>query len=471
MTLGAIEELKACQLILLRTSVHPGVSELLNSGLIAHAVVLAFDPLYQQADDFGRLYEEISGRISRLLAPDEAPWSVQVADLQVLWAAGPLSDDAVKRIGYVTPGSPNVAERTVELLLERHGNDVGVSASMSFVDMAFARMGIDPFQVGVTLVDSAEFCAHSDRYRGAILLSQVWNPHLAQEVLDIVGSSDAEVDVTYLFHLGTIDERVVCRPSHDLAGLEFDHLTSLYVGDFTASASAAFLGLVEVVARLRRECPWDQKQSHASLGKHLIEESYEVIDAIESLVLAGLGTSIDPNESSPVDGELQFLGDELAGELGDLVVQVLFHAVIGAEEKLFDLRFVFETITAKLIRRHPHVFLGLEVAGVDEVLSNWESIKRTEKAISEPAQGVPTSLPALLFSAKVLRKAGAFGYVTPPEEELRSLIASKALDIDDADSLAELVFRSAELARFLGIDLEAELRALALRFSSRLREP
>ena len=471
MTLGAIEELKACQLILLRTSVHPGIPELLNSGLVAHAVVLAFDPLYESADDFGRLYEEIAGRILELLARDGVGWSVRVADLQVLWDPGHLHDDGLIRIGYVTPGSPNVAERTVELLLDRLGNDVGLVASMSFVDLAFAAMGIDPFQAGVALVDSTDFCAHPDRYRGAVLLAQVWNPHLAQEVLDIVGASDLDAEVTYLFHLGAIDERVVRLPSRELAGLEFDHLTSLYLGDFTASASAAFLGLIEVVARLRRECPWDQKQSHASLGKHLIEESYEVIDAIESLAAAGLGPSTDPKSSIPIDGDIQFFGDELAGELGDLVVQVLFHAVIGAEAKLFDLRFVLETITAKLIRRHPHVFLGLEVAGVDEVLANWESIKRTEKSISEPAQGVPTSLPALLFSAKVLRKAGAFGYVTPSAEELRSLIAREALDLDDADSLAELVFRSAELARFLGIDLEAELRATALRFSSHLREP
>jgi tetrapyrrole methylase family protein/MazG family protein len=220
-----------------------------------------------------------------------------------------------------------------------------------------------------------------------------------------------------------------------------------------------------VVAKLRIECPWDRKQTHKSLGKHLLEESYEVLDAIDTLEAARAADGADGGYA----GEVQYLADELAGELGDLLVQVFFHAVIAAEEGYFDLAFVMESIRAKLIRRHPHVFAGLEVSGVEEVLSNWEEIKRAEKEISEPAESVPSSMPALLYAAKVIRKAQAFGYRPPEPGEAASRLAMLAGSAQP-ESLGELAFALAELAKLAGVDLEAELRQATRDFSARFRE-
>ena len=467
MTLAAVELLRSAQLILLRTSVHPGVDELLASEFLKAATVASFDPLYENAKDFEALYQEMTDRIVQLLASDGIPWQEATKDLLLLKSGHELSGEGdLVRIAYVTPGSPNVAERTVEMLSEILGEGARVVPAMSFVDMAFAGLAMDPFSHSVTLVDAMELCTSPHRYHGDLLVSQVWNSHLAQEVSDLLSHGESQTRVVYLYHLGLEDEEIIHLPSDELCRHQFDHLTSILVEDFSVSSAAAFIRLFEVVNQLRRDCPWDKKQTHMSLGKHLIEEAYEVVDAIELLDAALPRENAASGAASSFDGATQYLADEVAGELGDLVVQVLFHSVIAAEEHFFDLRFVLESITSKLIRRHPHVFSGLEVDGIEAVLSNWENIKRTEKAIREPAEGVPASLPALLFCAKLIRKAGAFGYVTPPIEDLRAQITQSSLTLaDDASGLAELVFTVVELARALGVDLEAEVRRAARRFS------
>src|SRR2546425_5961801 len=153
--------------------------------------------------------------------------------------------------------------------------------------------------------------------------------------------------------------------------------------------NSAINDLLKVMARLRSPtgCPWDREQDHQALRWHAVEEVYELLDAIEA-------------------------GDdhEMAEELGDLLLQVVFHCQLGKERRAFDFDKVARLITDKLIRRHPHVFEDLKVKDVDQVWANWEKIKRAEKHGTRHARrsaldGIPTHLPALLRAEKVAKKA------------------------------------------------------------------
>jgi XTP/dITP diphosphohydrolase len=155
-----------------------------------------------------------------------------------------------------------------------------------------------------------------------------------------------------------------------------------------ARAGKRLLDLVEVMDRLRAECPWDREQTHRSLATYLLEETYEVLEALDT-------------------GDR----DHLREELGDLLLQVYFHARIASEdEEGFDIDDVAGGIADKLVYRHPHVFAGLEVADADEVDRNWDRLKAAEKQRASVLEGIPAALPALAYADKVvgrLAKAGA----------------------------------------------------------------
>jgi XTP/dITP diphosphohydrolase len=185
----------------------------------------------------------------------------------------------------------------------------------------------------------------------------------------------------------------------------------------------ALLRLVEVMDRLRTDCPWDREQTHASLTRYLLEETHETLEAIDS-------------------GDLEHLREEL----GDLLMQVYFHARIAEEtprdEGGFDIDDVADGIADKLVRRHPHVFAGLEVADADEVERNWESIKAAEKQRTGPTEGIPPSLPALAYADKVLGRLQRGGSV----------------DLPSGDDLGSRLLGLVAEARAQGLDPERELR-------------
>lgn len=178
------------------------------------------------------------------------------------------------------------------------------------------------------------------------------------------------------------------------------------------------LELVEVMDRLRRECPWDQEQTHQSLVKYLVEETYETVEAIES-------------------GDYAHLQEEL----GDLLLQVFFHARIAAEagEAGFTIEDVAGGIVDKLVYRHPHVFAGLEVADADEVNANWEKLKAAEKKRTSPVDGIPRALPALLLAEKVLGRL-------------------KHTDPIQGDGIGDRLLALVQEARAAGVDPEQALR-------------
>jgi MazG family protein len=232
--------------------------------------------------------------------------------------------------------------------------------------------------------------------------------------------------------------------------------------------------LVGLQARLRAAngCPWDREQTHETLRPYLIEEAYEVLDALDS-------------------------GDaaHIAEELGDLLLQVVFHAQLGAEAGRFDIADVIEHIHTKMVRRHPHVFGKVKAETAAQVLKNWEQLKAEERGAGrQPAKqastrkpeqtsvldGVPRTLPALLEGYQLTRRAANLGFdwrdaggildkLAEEAAELRGVLESKDR-MRKEDELGDLLFVCVNLARFMGLDAEIALKKANRKFSGRFRD-
>jgi len=241
--------------------------------------------------------------------------------------------------------------------------------------------------------------------------------------------------------------------------VEPDHLTSLYVPRLAAPIAGEVARFAEVVQRLRNECPWDREQTHHSLRRHLLEESYEVLEAIDHL------------DEATGEGF-----DELEEELGDLLFQVVFHATLGAEEGRFTLADVARGISEKLIGRHPHVFGDVEAGSMDEVLSRWDQLKKAEKGRESVMDGIPATLPALLYALKVQRRAASEGFAwrdllaPDPSDPGDAPDPGAAAGNDGADTeVAERLLALVDEAERSGVDPESALRVAAERIRDRCR--
>lgn len=229
------------------------------------------------------------------------------------------------------------------------------------------------------------------------------------------------------------------------------------------NSESSFTELVEVMARLRAPngCPWDREQTHATLKPYLLEETYEALEAID------IGDD-----------------DELCKELGDVLLQVVFHAQIAAEENRFGIEEVARAIVDKLIRRHPHVFADVEVDGSEQVLQNWEQIKKQERqeqgeATPSLLDGIPKQLPALMraqrMQARVSRQGFDWDQIEGPldkvEEEFAELRQAWASGETPAieDEFGDLLFALVNTGRFLNVDPEQSLRQSTDKFERRFR--
>jgi tetrapyrrole methylase family protein/MazG family protein len=381
-TAGTLDELRRVPVRFVRTTRHPSAS-VVEGG--------SFDDLYERADRIEDVY---------------------VGIVDALVAAATEHGEVL----YAVPGSPRVAERSVDLLCGDDRIEVVVHPALSFLDLAWVRLGVDPLLAGVRVVDGHGFTPG----QGPLLVAQCDSRAVLSDVKLAVEDGP---EVTVLHHLGLPDERVFTVDWHDLdRSFEPDHLTSLWVPGLEDPVRA-FAGLVRT---LRERCPWDAEQTHRTLTRHLLEETYEVLEAIE-------------------EGD----DDHLREELGDLLFQVVFHATIGEEREVFTLSDIAQGIHDKLVTRHPHVFAGVEVDGPDDVIRNWEQIKKAEKGRSSVMEGIPGDLPALLYAHKVLRKASSVGVeVSPATLE---------------DDLGLQLLRLVDAARRAELDPEAALRAAAAR--------
>jgi len=444
--------------VFLRTARHPAASVLAGrrSWVPRGAEVVAFDHHYDEADSFDDVYDRI------------------VADLV---AASEVVATAGQGIVYALPGSPLVAERTVELLRADVRVELTVVPALSFLDLAWARLGVDPLASGVRLVDGTRFASEAAGERGPLLVAQCWSPSVLSEVKLALGDCEvpSDVGVTVLHHLGLPDETVAVVPWHELdRAVVCDHLTSLWVPRLAAPVARELASLDELVRRLRRDCPWDRQQTHASLEPHLVEEAYEVLEAIDALV--EVLDADDPVAAPPGETALQRTTRHLEEELGDLLFQVLLHSRLAAEEGWFTIADVARTLQDKLVSRHPHVFGDAPAHDAAAVVANWEHMKKQEKGRESVTDGIPPALPALALAAKLQRKSeGVPGAALPSDEVLRArarnlLGALEAGDTARGELPGELLWAVADLVRRGGTDPEDALRVAARRRMEAIRD-
>ncbi len=423
----------------LRTVRHPSAS------LVPDATT--FDHLYEVADTFDDVYLEIA---DALLASAREHGEVL----------------------YAVPGSPLVLERTVRYLRERcsaagpdHDVELEVLPAMSFLDVAYARLGVDPVEAGVRLVDGHEFAIAAAGERGPLLVAHAHANWVLSDIKLAVEGATGDESVTILRALGSPDELIVTTTWAELdQTIDADHLTSLWIPELAAPVGLEYVRFHQLTRTLREQCPWDIEQTHDSLVPYLLEETYEVVDAVHAL---------DPDDPTT--------DDDLIEELGDLLYQIEFHATIAEQEGRFTIADVTAGVHDKLVRRHPHVFARdgelVEVDGVDAVLSNWDDIKREEKQRTSVFDGIPRSMPSLSYAAKVGAKASKVGFDWPDVEGAFPKVVEEAgelrttIDDDDGDAqrdeLGDLLFAVVNVARHLDIDPELALRAATDKFRAR----
>jgi tetrapyrrole methylase family protein/MazG family protein len=440
-TLAAIERIPRRWL---RTTRHPAA--------VALAGAPSFDDVYDRADTFDDVYRRIA---DTLLA--EA--------------------DEHGEVLYAVPGSPRVLERSVDLLAEAAADgriDLDVLPGLSFVDLAWVRLGVDPLEDGVRLVDAHRFAEKAAGERGPLLVAHCHNRRVLSDV-KLAVDEPPRTPVTLLQRLGLPDEAVTEVAWADLdRSIEPDHLTSLWIPELAAPVAGELVAFSELVARLRAECPWDRQQTHMTLTRHLLEESYEVLEAIEAWAAAEAAHDGGPGGGAGGGEALVEADEHLAEELGDLLFQVVFHATLGAERGAFTLADVARGIHDKLVLRHPHVFGSVEAGDTDAVVRNWEQIKKAEKGRESVMDGIPANLPSLLYAHKVQRKAGSIGASadqTDPDvtAAVERLLASERGDGPGPDEVGAALYAVVAIARRHEVDAEAALRATAARVRDQVR--
>ena len=427
-TLRAIEQIPHRYL---RTSCHP------SADLVPDATT--FDHLYESADRFADVYAAI---VEALVA-----------------AAGEHGE-----VLYAVPGSPLVLERSVRSLLADERVRCDVLPAMSFLDVAWARLGIDPVESAVRLVDGHEFAIAAAGTTGAVLITHTHDRHVLSEIKLAVDDATGNEPVVILQGLGTPHERLTHTTWSELdRAVEPDHMTCVYVPALGVPVGAGYVRFHQLARTLRERCPWDREQTHASLAPYLVEETFELVDALESL---------DPDDPGT--------DEALIEELGDLLYQIEFHATVAEQQGRFSIADVTAGIHDKLVRRHPHVFGTVDAADAGTVVANWEQIKRDEKGRTSVFDGIARSLPALAYAQHLMRKASKVGFdwpdVTGPlakvDEELAELRAAIAGGdaARVADELGDLVVAAVNVARHTDVDAELAVRAAAGKFRRRFEE-
>lgn len=411
----------------LRTRRHPA-AEVVPDGV-------SFDSVYDRADSFADVYLEIADTL--------------------------IGEAATEDLVYAVPGSPLVLEHTVELLRQAAASrrvEIELLPAMSFLDVAWSRLEVDPVEAGVRLVDGHAFATAAAGQTGPLLVAHCHAAHVLSDIKLAV--DDPPSTVVVLQRLGLSDEALFEVEWADLdREVDADHLTSIYIPEMAEPVAAEFARFDELVRVLREQCPWDSEQTHASLRRHLLEETHETLEALDA-------------RSGIEDSELHgVLDDHLAEELGDLLYQIFFHARVGAERGAFTVADVVRGIHDKLVLRHPHVFGDVEADDSSTVLRNWEQIKAEEKGRDSAMDGIPPALPGLMLAMKVQTRAASAGFdwTGGPEVAFRDVedeLAEVRADPSEHE-VGDLLFAAVQVARRLDHDPEAALRAAAQRFARR----
>jgi len=436
LTIDAVDKLREARRVYLRTEKHPIINYIKSLGI----EIVSFDDIYNNKDSFDDVYGEIVDKLIEYSKNEE--------------------------ILYAVPGSPFVAENTVQRLLEiseKENLQLEFIGGVSFVEAILSRLRIDPIN-GLKIIDGLQIENQKPDPEVNVIITQVYNSLVASDVkLHLMEYYDDEYEIIVIRGAGIQrEEKILHIPLYELDRIkDLDHLTSIFVPKVCNNTKKRFNmdNLVNIMAKLRSEegCPWDIEQTHESLRPYLIEECYEVLEALDT-------------------GDLELLEEEL----GDLLLQIVFHSQIAKENGYFDINSVITQICEKLINRHPHVFGDVKVDSSKKVLENWEQIKREEKdekSYTESLTRIPKQLPALMKSYKIQAKAAKIGFdwdriedaIDKVNEELKEFLdVYKTENIEDVrEEIGDLLFAVVNVARFLDINPEIALNGTVNKFIKR----
>ncbi|MBN8194333.1 nucleoside triphosphate pyrophosphohydrolase [Bacillus sp. NTK074B] len=365
--LGVYRRIKSSSHLYLRTDRHPVVKDLLAEGVTFRS----FDDVYEKHDQFDLVYEEI---VRELVAASERHSLI-----------------------YAVPGHPLVAEKAVQMLLDLHGEGkihVEIGGGQSFIDPLFASVGADPIN-GFQLLDGTSLKPQDIHMNQQLIIGQVYDAFIASEVkLTLMELYPFDYEVMLVTAAGSSEEKVERIPLVELDRVaHLSNLTSLYIPAVKEMESSfkQYATLREIISTLRgpNGCPWDKEQTHHSLKKYLLEETYELLEAIEEEDI-----------------------DHVIEELGDVLLQIMLHAQIGEDEGLFNMEEVIEGLASKMVRRHPHVFGTVQVENTEQVKANWDEIKKREKQDDrEPMlKNVAKGMPSLMKAFEYQKKAAKVGF-------------------------------------------------------------
>lgn len=430
-TLSCINIMKNADNVYLRTCKHPNVDYLKEQGISFSS----FDQIYDEGDSFDQVYEAIAEKIV-------------------------CQDNVV----YAVPGHPLIAEKSVQLILKlarKNGKQVCIHPALSFIDAVVNVLQIDPID-GLKIIDGLQLWSQRPDISTGNIITQVYSRMVASDIkLKLMETYSDDQDVVLIRAAGVPGlEKAEHMPLYEIDRVEWvDYLTSLYIPPVKQDKQRGFEGLLKVMEMLRSEngCPWDKEQNHETLKRYLIEESYEVADAIESRSM-----------------------DALCEELGDVLLQVVFHSQIAKEFGEFNINDVIQGIIDKMINRHPHVFGDEDMGTSEQVLDRWEEIKLEEKhmtSVTENLQAIPRVMPSLMRSYKIQEKAAKVGFewdnvggaIDKIHEELNEFLEVYKTQNNGkiTEELGDLLFSIVNACRYLDVDPELALSKTCEKFISR----
>lgn len=439
LTLGALERINSGEINILRTEKHPTVSYL-QENKISYT---SYDGVYEEKESFEQVYKYI---VEDLIAKAKK----------------------YKEINYFVPGNPLVAEKTVEILLnskEEKNIEVEVVLGMSFIDPILVASGYDPIN-GLKIIDGLNIKGQNVNINTSNIITQVYNKRIASSIKLYLSEIYGDEYGIYIINNAGISkkEEIIKIPIYELdRSNKINDLTSIYIPKVDKIDKKIYniSDLLSIMERLRGNdgCPWDIEQTHSSIRESVIEEAYEVVEAID-------------NDDM----------DNLAEELGDLLLQVIFHSQIASEEGYFNIWNVITNLCNKLIFRHPHVFKQKKVEKSEEVVYNWNEMKFKNRNIGNYTERLKTvpKLPSLMRSYKIQKRAADVGFdwdniygaIDKVKEEyfevIEALNLSKGGDIEKVEEeLGDLLFSVVNICRFSNVNPEVALNKAINKFVKR----
>lgn len=422
--------------VYVRTKDHPVISTLEQEGVMFYS----FDSIYEKHDQFEAVYKEI------------------VAFL--------IEKAKETDVVYAVPGHPLVAEKTVQLLIEKDREGVvsiEIAGGQSFLDSIFQALRIDPIE-GFQLLDGTDLDRSSIQLRNHLIIGQVYDVFSASEVkLTLMDILPYDYPIKIVTAAGSSLECIKEMELHELdREMDLNNLTSVYVPPPVREEKLLrkeFSQLRRIIAELRgpNGCPWDKKQTHESLRKYLLEESYELIEAIN-------------------EGDI----DHIIEELGDVLLQVMLHGQIGEDEGYFSIDDVIEGISDKMIRRHPHVFGEEQAESVDDVMKHWQNAKKKEakKEKDSVLDGINQALPHLMQAHELQKKAAKVGFDWPDADGAWEKVKEEILEFDKEikeasneerieSEFGDVLFSLVNIARFYKVNPELAILQTNKKFIQR----